>query len=375
MPIVSAVAVLILGFALTYGAIGRFQSQAADSIAGAGTTSATDAPEFDLEHARIMYLQKSEAGQFQVVIADTNGKLQRTVTEVAEGTGVVGFELSPDGSRIIYVVQAGDLKGALWLVNVDGSQKREVLSCSSAICSQPVWSPDGTRVAFESLDMSGNGVVTGLPSLWWLDIETGQTRPIFQDSQLPGSNPRWSPDGEWLAYSTPDGLRLYRLSTGESRTIKTVLPGAAKWAPDGQSIMFRDVLIRNDQYVTQIFVYGLATGEVTNLNEDTGFENLLAAWSPDGSKIAVIRRDLSVDRGDQLWLISADGRDARQITDVPAALHGTLSWSPDGAYLLYDIYEFDSASQEWRLEVVEVESGKIIDLGLQGYTPQWVIGN
>lgn len=101
-------------------------------------------------------------------------------------------------------------------------------------------------------------------------------------------------------------------------------------------------------------------------------ENILAAWSPDGRQIAVVRRDLSVPRGDQIWLMQADGSDPRAITDTPAVLHGSLSWSPDGKYILHDLYLLDSFPLESRLEMIEVKNGEITDLNAPGYNPKWI---
>ena len=96
------------------------------------------------------------------------------------------------------------------------------------------------------------------------------------------------------------------------------------------------------------------------------------AWSPDGKRIAVVRRDLSIPRGDQIWLMNADGSEARVITNTPAVLHGSLNWSPDGNYILYDLYLLDSFPLTSQLEMVNVNTGKIVNLKAFGYNPKWV---
>ncbi|MBK8619241.1 MAG: PD40 domain-containing protein [Anaerolineales bacterium] len=101
-------------------------------------------------------------------------------------------------------------------------------------------------------------------------------------------------------------------------------------------------------------------------------ENILAAWSPDGEHIAVVRRDLAIPRGDQIWLMRADGNDAHMITDTPSVLHGTLSWSPDGKYILYDLYLLDSFPLQSRLEMIEIKTGEITNLEVFGYNPKWL---
>ena len=85
-----------------------------------------------------------------------------------------------------------------------------------------------------------------------------------------------------------------------------------------------------------------------------------------------VRRDLANPRGDQIWIMRADGSEARAITNAPAVLHGNLNWSPDGKYLLYDLYLLDTFPIESRLEMLNIKTGEIINLGAEGYNPKWV---
>jgi len=223
---------------------------------------------------------------------------------------------------------------------------------------------------YEHLSLDSNG--SGLPTLWWVDAATGVAQPVFQDSQIPGGNPRWSPDGDWLSYATPEGIRLYQLENGETRVIANILGAAAMWSPNGKTILLRDVVIRHDQFVTQLFLYDLAAETLVNINPGEGFENTLAAWSPDGNLIAVVRRDLSVTRGDQIWLMNDDGSNARVMTNDADALHGSLNWSPDGKHLLYELYALEAFPFTSYLSVLNVETGEVEDLGIQGFNPRWV---
>jgi Tol biopolymer transport system component len=70
--------------------------------------------------------------------------------------------------------------------------------------------------------------------------------------------------------------------------------------------------------------------------------------------------------------MNADGSDAHMLTDTPNALHGTLSWSADGEYILYDLYDLDAFPFQSTLQIIEVDSGEITDLGITGYNPCWI---
>ena len=376
LPVVSAVIVLALGTALTWGAMARFGS-GENAIAGflpgkeAGLSSTNEALNFRLDDARVIYLSEDDDGRKQLFISNLDGEPLHVLTDSPRG--VNGYALSPDREQVVFVRQAADLSTSLWLARVDGNESREIITCDPAICSQPIWSPDGKKIVYESLDFGDEGNGLGLPSLWWLDVESGETQPVFQDVQLPGSNPRWSPDGNWLSYSTADGsIRLYNLSTGENRVLNNFLGAAAVWASDSRSVLLRDVLTQDQSFVTHVFRYDLESGELTDVNDDPTQENNLAAWSPDGARIAMVRRDLSISMGDQIWLMGADGTQARQMTEAPNVLHGSLNWSPDGRYVLFDGYLLDVFPLEAHLQVLDVESGEVTDLGVKGYSPAWV---
>lgn len=358
MPIVSAVIVLALGFGLTWGAYVR----AKDSLTLALPVQRS------IKEAQVLYLAEDENQVKQLFITDYQGSASRAIAQ--SGQAVVEFAVSPDQSLVAYVSQTDEYENELWQIDLASMENKKIADCVDAVCSGLVWSPDGSRVIYEHLSLSGGS--SGLPTLWWIEISTGENKPIFQESQFPGGNPRWSPDGAWLSYSSPDGIRLYHLEDGESRVIENILGAAALWAPDGKSILLRDVVIKNEQFVTQLFLYNLESEALINLNPTEGVENILAAWSPTGEYIAVVRRDLSIPRGDQIWIMRADGSDAKAITNDADALHASLNWSPDGTYLLYDLYQLDAFPFSSSLQAIEVESGEITDLGITGFNPQWV---
>jgi ABC-type nickel/cobalt efflux system permease component RcnA/Tol biopolymer transport system component len=359
MPIVSAVIVLLLGFGLTWGAYVRAKETLGLGEAGAG----------EVDDARVIYQFEGEDRVKQLFISGVDDVQPIALTE--SSSSVVDFSLSPDSSQVVYIAQTTDMENEIWLLDVNNSETKKLSGCANAICSQPVWSPDGSRVIFEHISLLSDSA-TGLATLWWIDMKTTEAVSLFQEDKLPGANPRWSPDGRWLSYATSENIRLYNLETGESHVVKSILGASAAWSPDGQSVLYRDVIILNGQFITQLFIYDLETKTSTNISPNTGFENILAAWSPDGKWIAVVRRDLSMTRGDQVWLMRADGSDAHAITDTPNALHGTLSWSGDGQYILYDLYDLDAFPMVSKLQMVNVDSNEITDLGIAGYNPKWL---
>ena len=359
MPIVSALVVLALGFALTWGAYVR----AKDSLGLGGSASG------GVNDARIVYQLEGADRVKQLFVSGINPS--NPVALTIGPNSAVDFSPSPDGSRVIYIAQNENMEDEIWLADVNTGETKKLSDCKEAMCTQPVWSPDGSHVIYEHMSLDATNA-TGLSTLWWIDMSKGLAQPLFQEDQLPGSNPRWSADGKWLSYATSENIQLHNLETGESRSIKSTLGTSALWSPDGKSVLYRDVIIQDNQFITQLFIYNLETNESTNVSPDLGFENILAAWSPDGQWIAVVRRDLSIPRGDQIWIMKLDGSDAHAITDTPNSLHGTLSWSGDGQYILYDLYDLDAFPLASKLQMVDVTSAEITDLGIAGYNPKWL---
>lgn len=358
MPLVSAIVVVILGMALTWGAAVRAKENIGFALPA----------QTSINEARILYLRENEDRVKQLFITEYSGGQAQLVS--AENQSVDEYAVSPDFTQAVFTVQNDSASNSILLLDLETLANTKLTDCADAICSGLVWSPNSQRVVYERMSLDSN--TSGLPTLWWLDVTTAEAQPVFQDSNLPGGNPRWSPSGEWLSYATPEGIRLYNLENGETRIIENVLGAAAMWSPNSKVILLRDVVIRNDQFVTELFLYGVESQTLVNVNPGAGFENTLAAWSPDGEQIAVVRRDLSIPRGDQIWVMNADGSDARMLTNDADTLHGSLNWSPDGKYVLYELYALENFPFASNLQVLDVESGEVNDLDIDGFMPGWV---
>jgi WD40 repeat protein len=78
----------------------------------------------------------------------------------------------------------------IWIVNIATGQSKQLTSNAYSDV-EPVFSPDGAQIAYTSS-------ADGTPRVYILDIATGETR-LFTPDQY-ATNPRWSPDGQWIAY-------------------------------------------------------------------------------------------------------------------------------------------------------------------------------
>ena len=365
MPVVSALVVLILGAALTYSSAGQVL------VAFGSKTSA-----FPLNQARIFYLAPGLDGHDQIFVTGDLGQnhgiipvpaRERMLTAAA--LEVSDYAVSPSGTQLIYFPQNDNFENDIWLMNQDGTQNRQVGICQAAACRQPVWSPDGQNVIYESTSL-GSGNLQGIPTLWLLNVNSGQTKPVFQDSNLPVINPRWSPDGKWLSYATAEGIRLYRPESGESRLIGNRINSEADWSMDSQSLLLRDNVDIGDSYVMQVFRYDLNSQKLSPFYADMGMDTILVAVSPDGEWAALVKSNLMQPITYKIWLVRMDGSQQRELASASHGIYDNLSWSPDGKYLLYDFYVTNASTPETRLQIIDVNTAQVHDLG-PGSNPRW----
>lgn len=386
MPVVSAVIVLALGLVLTYNAINRTGFL---GLGPAETTSSTTLvalgledddpllPDFVLESARVLYLAPLDSGEDALwVVPATGGDPARFG---AQEYAVWDFQVSPDGERVIYAAAREGSGSALWLINADGSDETLLLDCDGASCRNAVWSPDGARVIYERLNFNEAMTrVNDITSLWWLDIASGDSGPVFQDSLLPGYSPRWSPNGTWLSYVTAGstGLQVYNLQDGTSVNAPNVTGAPAIWHPAEDRLLMTDVQPAGNRFLTHLMVYDLTSGERVDLTgEAEDLEDAGAAWSPDGQWIAVVRRVITPeDRspGNQIVLMRADASEVPPLITTPDTIHQTPVWSPDGRYLLYAAYNLLEDWPEPHLRIVDVESGTESEVAWPGNFPAWL---
>lgn len=386
MPLASALIVTGLGLGLMYQAITQpgFLNQTAsptdklDFTVGTETDSTAPGDTFRVEEASFIFMDTDDANHYQLYRALVGSGDPVPLTDAPYG--VWDYRLSPDGATIVYSAPQQYSGSDIWAIDTSGGSRRHLLDCPEAVCSRPVWSPDGTRLVHEKLQLDPKLSPSGVTSLWWLDVVTGDSGPVFQDAQLPGISPVWSPDGAWISYVSPGTSRvqLYNLLNGESRSVPSQTGSAAIWRPDSGALLITDIWSGsgdNQQVYTHLMHFDLATDTITDLTGDKKAGDTRTAWSPDGTWIAVVRREYSgpgASPGDQLWLMRADGSGARPLTSDADAIHGLPVWSPDGQHLLYQRYPLAGSNAEPGIWLLTVATQETRQVAARGNWPTWL---
>lgn len=231
---------------------------------------------------------------------------------------------SPDGSRIVFETNPPG-RFALFTVRADGQASRPLWDSSSADTNAS-WSPDGRRVAFVS-DRAGGQ----------LDVFVANPdgTGVVNISNDPGQQyqPAWSPDGRWIAYVTKPrpadrlhDIALANVETGEKRAI--VLPDtnemAPSFSPDGTRLAFSS----NRSGTSEIYTMRLDGTDVKAVT--AGAQSGMPRWSRQGRIAFRSNRD----GNGEIYVMNGDGSGLVRLTDSPAD-DGMPAWSADGSRLAF----------------------------------------
>ncbi|GAB4265124.1 MAG: hypothetical protein Kow0080_04990 [Candidatus Promineifilaceae bacterium] len=329
---------------------------------------------------QIAYLDSAPDGSRQLFLLTLQTGETRQLTHI--NGRVVAYAISPDGKQVAYAGETND-STAIHLMKVNGRVSRQLIHCPTEQCTHPVWSADGQRLLFEKHPD------TPRPTLWWLDVASGETAPLLTDPTAIAQAASFSPDGEWIAYvSTPEeGLQLYHFATGKKLALASDVGTPAVWHPDGRSLLFRNQFIdtlhgnENDDhqghshdYSLSIFMfqYHLDDGRFTTLSQGYDLDDAFPAFSPDGEWIAFTRKKARVVMGRQVWLMRADGTEARALTEDATLTAGPPTWSADGRFLLFQRASIATTDSNPGLWLYDTQTDKLTQIHLTGYLPSWV---
>jgi Tol biopolymer transport system component len=290
--------------------------------------------------------QVAYVSQGQLFIADTNGRNPRAVTSDATVKGRPTW--SRDGTRLAFLAYPDPDSvevATLMVMNADGSnaiplaRDQEVMQFFS-------WSPDGKTIAFSSWI-----TFPGQRDRVFLVPSDGSGAPVhIGEDDSSAFNPAFSPDGRLLAYQSD--LSTYPTSGNLGYALKVMnadgtgirvlvqrqgfigngWEGRAwgmEWSPVGPH---RILLVTSEgdgsTATTSMSIVNVDDGTSLPIADSEGSE-YGPAWSPDGTRIAFLRRDAS--GAESVVVLHQDGSNARVLaTDVAGF---TPQWSPDGQFI------------------------------------------
>jgi serine/threonine protein kinase len=220
---------------------------------------------------------------------------------------------TPMGGGAGQIAYASDVTGLpqIWLMNADGTAQRQITDMQEGAC-QPVWSPDGERLAFIS-PCGGNQEIYPGAGIFIINADGSETTPL---PSAPGGD--FDPD----------------------------------WSPDGASIAFTSL---RDFNRAQIYEINLEDNSLRSISDNT-VRDSQPAWSPAGSEMAFV----TTRRGPyQIWIINQEGEEAVLLTRSGSLKDTHPDWSPDGLVIMFTQTELLGGVP--RLVAMRVEEGNLIE--------------
>ena len=223
----------------------------------------------------------------QIWVIDADGKNPIRLTD-----GLVDSypDWSPDGTKIVYdahlVPEGHNLApGGIAVMDADGNNKRLVKNARGV---HPTWSPDGKRIAFSSGKNPGRG-----QQIYVMDVD-GRNRSRLTRDFVHKRLPSWSHDGRRIAY-VGDNVIWVVDSDGENPRQLTwhVTESHPTWSPDSEFIAFTS--FGRDPGIIGIYTVDVTNGVVDALLRDPDSWNHHPDWlyprglsvSPEGSRITI----------------------------------------------------------------------------------------
>ncbi|MCY3611564.1 MAG: DPP IV N-terminal domain-containing protein, partial [Gemmatimonadetes bacterium] len=239
-------------------------------------------------------------------------------------------QISPDGGRIVYtkgwIDERNDRReSALWMMNADGTRQRHLVDGGGGM-----WSPDGTRILYTAAGDPGGSQL----HVRWMDAE-GLSTPVTRLENGP-SNPRWSPDGNWIAFTSRVSDRADFAGVD-----LPARPDGAQWEREPKVVerpaYKRDGVGYIDTGWTHVFVVPAGGGTPRQLT-DGDWNHSSIEWSPDGTEIYFTSfRHEDADRPEhwqesEIYAVSVASGEIRQLTDRHGP-DGSPVASPDGSLI------------------------------------------
>lgn len=257
------------------------------------------------------------------------------------GTPDLLSSLSGVSGTIIFADARGD-EPTLEIVsiNLDSWAETQLTQDPFAESLYPVASPDGRWVAFQSNRDRDQSEPENNESyeIYIMNRGGGQLQRLTFNQQL-DRLPAWSPDSEWVIYSTEVEANIFDLRRVRinDRMDEVVLSnglynGHPRYSPDGQYIVFTMGANRLDAGTWEIALLEVATGDITLLTDNQVHDGS-PVFSPDGQQILYITYNAD-NQSFAIAEMNLNGSNKRILFDSDGS-DWAANYSPDGEYIIF----------------------------------------
>ncbi len=261
-------------------------------------------------------------GDYEIWSMDVDGQNRAQLTD--NDTYDADAQLSPDGSKIAWEVSPGDEWDTstrdIWVMNVDGSEPKNLTMGNGVGDAEPAWSPDGKVLVYNSRPNSPE-----VTQLYFIPIDGSMSGSVWVDDPASANHPQWRGNSVVYDSNRNGNLDIWLKSDSDNDkginvtvSVKTNDSHPAL-SPDGTRIAFaakRD----GDR---EIYVMNLEGTNATQLTSNTA-DDFWPSWSPDGTKIAF---SSDLDGTLDIWVMDANGANQVNLTpDQSQSIESSASW-------------------------------------------------
>ena len=257
-----------------------------------------------------------------IFVMNADGSKQRRLTQLGGRPA-----WSPDGRRIAFVT-GRDGSSGIYVINADGTEQR-LLMPAVTYSGQPAWSPNGEKIAFTIELPKAPAAQTRDLEIYVVNADgSGQQR--LTRSTVRDNDPVWSPDGRRIAFES--NWQVWVMNADGSGKRRLTRKGAHNfnpaWSPEGKRIAFERG--RKEREVSSGAAGSWGFGLYVMNADGSGQQRLTQGgsqpyWSPDGRKIAFVsNRDSNGD----IHVMNADGSGRRNLTRAAGRRDTQPLWSP-----------------------------------------------
>src|SRR3989440_2955027 len=262
-----------------------------------------------------------------------------TIDELLKVRRVGDSQVSPKGDLVAFTITDMSVaanKGTtqIYVVPLSGGEVRQLTNDEHSSAS-PRWSPDGEKLAFISAR-------DGEDQIWTIDVSSGALKKITSLSTGAG-DPVWSPDGNWLAFASDvypeclsDACNQKRAEEKAQSKVKVHV---------ATRLLYRHWKFWLDGIRSHVFVVSANGGEARDLTPgdyDAPPFSLGGptdyAFSPDSKELAFVSNHDKVEAistNADVWIVSVRGGTPKNITAANHGYDGSPQYSPDGRFIAY----------------------------------------
>ncbi|HEX5651996.1 MAG TPA: S9 family peptidase, partial [Chitinophagaceae bacterium] len=243
-------------------------------------------------------------------------------TDIYRLKSIGDAQISPEGSWVAYTLSSVDSakdkrNTDIWMISWDGKEQVQLTNSPDGE-SNPKWSPDGKFLAFTAARGGGSSQV------YIMDRRGGEGRKLT-DSKGELSDYAWSPDSRQLLLTIRDPE-----DTGKAKVPKPYVIDRYKFKQDVSGYLY-------DKRKTHLYLFDIAAKKLDTLTRGI-YNESSAQWSPDGARIAFVSNqtaDPDRNSNNDIFIIDAKpGSIPKKLTSWKGS-DSAPRWSPDGKKIAY----------------------------------------